>query len=622
MLILKNIYKEVAILSEKHGENLKSKVGKELSLIWSLKELYSSFQGQDFLRDLDLLDKRIQELNHMAESNFKDTSNRVVKLEEYITKLNEYQDLFGRLMVYANLSFSANSKDGIAKSYMGIIEAKSTALTKTKVRFSKWLLGIENLKELSESSDIIKDHLFFLEETRKQAAYTLDEKEEDAIAKLRLTGSSAWANMKKLLASNHTVDIELQGKKETLGINYIKNMSFSKDGELRRKAYYAEKESNEKIAEPIAAALNAIKGEVLTLCDMKGYMSPLHKTLVDSHMDEETLETMLKVMKESLIDFQPYFSKKAEILGHKDKLPYYDIMAPVGKDMVFSYPEAAEYVIKHFYSFSEEMGDMASEAFNNSWIDAEVREGKSGGAFCSNIHGIGESRILSSFSGSFKNVCTLAHELGHAYHGHILRTEKALNAFYPMPLAETASIFSETLVRNAALQEADEEEAMAILGAELINNSQTIVDIYARFLFEKRIFEERKKGQLSLREIKELMLWAQKEAYGDAIDPDTLDEYAWIHKAHYYFPDRSFYNFPYAFGLLFAKGLYKIYLKEGDSFINKYRDILRLTGRASVYDVAKFAGINLHNEEFWRGSMEIIKKDIEKFCSIKGSNML
>ena len=413
------------------------------------------------------------------------------------------------------------------------------------------------------------------------------------------------------------VPITIDGKEQVLGINKIKNMQFSSDKALRKIAAEAERESNKSIEEGVASALNGIKGEVITVCDMKGYKSPLMKTLIDARMDEETLNSMLEAMKESLKDFQKYFKKKAELLGYKGKLPYYDIMAPIStSEKEYTYEETRDFIVKHFSSFSKDMGAMAERAFDDRWIDAEVRDGKRGGAFCSNLHVIGQSRILCSFSGSFKNVCTLAHELGHAYHGMILGSEDLLNTRYPMPLAETASIFSETMVRNAALKDADKEEALGILGAELVNCASVIVDIYARFLFEKEVFERRKNGDLSVDEIKDIMIWAEKEAYGEAIDETTLDPYAWIHKPHYYFTERNFYNFPYAFGLLFAKGLYSQYLKEEGAFVEKYNKILSLTGKASIYDVTKFAGIDVHDINFWRSSLDIIRKDIEKFCEL------
>ncbi|SHJ97916.1 oligoendopeptidase, pepF/M3 family [Clostridium amylolyticum] len=587
------------------------------SMQWSLKELYSSFNGEDFQKDLELLDYKIDYFINWSNVNLNGYENIVNKIEEYINLMKEYKGISGRLSSFASLRVSADANCSDAKKYIDIIEKKNTRITAVQVKFSKWLIGIKDLQESINSSKLLKEHEFYLQEIITNNNHILSEKEEMIISKMKLTGSSAWANLKNSLASNLLVDIDIDGKTQEIGINNIKNMYFSNNSDLRKKAFYAERKSNEKIAEGVAAALNGIKGEVLTLCEIKGYNSPLNKTLEDSRMDEETLNTMLKVMKENLGEFKPYYLKKAQLLGHKDKLPFYDIMAPVGKlDKEYTFEEARDFIVKHYSSFSKDMGDLALRAFNSRWIDAEVREGKRSGAFCSNLHSIGESRVLCSFSGSFKNVCTIAHELGHAYHGSILQKESVLNSSYPMPLAETASIFAENIVRNAALEEADKEESLVILGAELINCSSVIVDIYSRFLFEKELFERRRESQLPLKEIKELMVWAQKEAYGDAILEETFDAFGWIHKPHYYYAERNFYNFPYAFGLLFAKGLYSIYLKEGNDFINKYNEVLRLTGQANIYDVAKYAGIDIHDEEFWQGSMDMIKKDIEKFCNI------
>jgi pepF/M3 family oligoendopeptidase len=584
---------------------------------WSLKELYSSFNGEDFRNDMKLFDQCIEKFISWAENDLKDNSEPIKKLETYINLIKEYIGLEGRLSSFASLSFSADAKNEEAKKYLGMIEKKQTKITGAQVKFAKWISSLEDLDKIIRASDLLKEHEFYLKEIVLENKHILSEKEEIAISKMRLTSSSAWLKLKNQLTSNHKVEIEIDGKKEKLAITKVKNLLFSDNKELRKKAFYAELESNDSIAEGVAASLNGIKGEVLTICELKGYESPLKMTLENSRMDEETLNVMLKVMKESLVDFKKYFFKKAELLGYQGKLPYYDIMAPVGeKDMSFSYDEAERFIVKHFSSFSEEMGNLAKKAFDNRWIDAEVRDGKRSGAFCHNLHFIKESRVLCSFDGNFKNVCTIAHELGHAYHGYVLQKESILNSSYPMPLAETASIFAENIVRNAALETANNDEALVILGAELVNCASVIVDIYARFLFEDEVFKRRKDGELSLEELKDLMLWAQKEAYGEAILEETLDPYAWVHKPHYYYVGRNYYNFPYAFGLLFSKGLYKLYIEEGSNFVERYNEVLRLTGKANVYDVAKYIGIDLHDESFWKGSIDMVKMDIEKFCNI------
>ncbi|WP_462392183.1 M3 family oligoendopeptidase [Clostridium cadaveris] len=592
-------------------------MSEELNMSWDLSQLYSSFQGEDFISGMKALDDKINEINNWAKNNLNTTEDAVRKMEEYLNLNREYTSLLGRLSSFSRLTLSANAKNSEAKKASVVLKQKETLTKNVQVVFIKWLGKLENIDEIINASEELKNHEFIIKELDSKNDYMLSEEVEVALSKMALTGSSSWENLRNTLTSNHMVPITIDGKEEILSINKVKNMQFSSDKTLRKIASEAERKSNKVIEEGVASALNGIKGEVITVCDMKGYKSPLSKTLIDARMDEETLNSMLEAMKESLNDFQKYFRKKAQLLGHKDKLPYYDIMAPIStSEKEYTYEETRDFIVKHFSSFSKDMGAMAERAFNDRWIDSEVRDGKRGGAFCSNLHVIKKSRILCSFSGSFKNVCTLAHELGHAYHGMILGAEDILNTKYPMPLAETASIFSETMVRNAALKDADKEEALGILGAELVNCASVIVDIYARFLFEKEVFERRKNGDLSVDEIKEIMVCAEKEAYGEAIDETTLDPYAWIHKPHYYFTERNFYNFPYAFGLLFAKGLYSQYLKEGDAFVEKYNKILSLTGKANIYDVTKFAGIDVHDINFWRSSLDIIRKDIEKFCQL------
>ena len=284
--------------------------------------------------------------------------------------------------------------------------------------------------------------------------------------------------------------------------------------------------------------------------------------------------------------------------------------------MNFTYDEASKFIVKNFKSFSDDLANFAQKAINNDWIDVEPREGKVGGAFCAGIHTLGESRILLNFGGSFGDVVTMAHELGHGFHGECLKNESILNSNYPMPIAETASTFCETIIKKAAIKDATEKEALSILETEISDCTQVIVDIYSRFLFEKSVFEERKESALTVERIKELMLNAQKEAYGDGLDENYLHPYMWAWKPHYYDANYNYYNFPYAFGLLFAKGLYAEYLKKGSDFVGEYERLLSITGKNKIADITKEVGIDIHDKEFWKNSLKTIEEDIEKFIMI------
>jgi oligoendopeptidase F len=283
----------------------------------------------------------------------------------------------------------------------------------------------------------------------------------------------------------------------------------------------------------------------------------------------------------------------------------------------YTIEEAQAFILKNFATFSDDLKALAQKAFDNDWIDYDPRPGKSGGAFCSRLYSLKESRILTNFDGGIGDICTIAHELGHAYHNSIIFNERILNAGYPMPIAETASILCETIVKKAAFNEAiTKEEKLGMLEQELQDSTQVIVDIYSRYLFESNVFERCQSEFLNEKTLNEMMLEAQKASYGDGLDPEYLNEGMWINKSHYYSTGRSFYNFPYAFGLLFAKGIYGKYLEKGPEFVNDLRTLLRLTGKATLMDVAKSIDIDITTPDFWRSSLEVIKEDINLFLDL------
>ncbi|KGG80486.1 oligoendopeptidase F [Caloranaerobacter azorensis H53214] len=592
-----------------------------MDLKWSLDELYTSFESEDFINDMKKLDSSIKKINDWSEINLNTKDNAIQKIEGYINIQIELNTLFEKLMSFAELTSSVDAKNEKALMIIDKLQTKITELTKPTVKFQRWLNSIENLDKIISSSNILKEHEFYLKEIYNKAKYLLSDEEEILIAKMSNTGSNAWTKLQNILTSTLLVDININGQEKQLPLPIVRNMAYDKDPKIRKTAYEAELKSYKKIEESSAACLNGIKGEVLTVCEMKGYNSPLDMTLIDSRMDRETLNAMLSAIKESLPTFRKYYKRKAELLGYNNGLPFYELFAPMGEiDMNFTYDEAKDYIVKNFRSFSEKLAEFANNAFENRWIDAKPREGKRGGAFCANLHPIKQSRILSNFTGSFSDVITLAHELGHGYHGDCLKDESILNSDYPMPLAETASIFCETIVKNAALKEATSKEAFWILEQSISDAGQVIVDIYSRFLFESNLFEKRKDHALSVRELKELMLDAQKEAYGDGLDENYLHPYMWICKPHYYEAAYNFYNFPYAFGLLFAIGLYAEYLKKGKAFIEEYDRLLAATGKNNAVDVAKLMGIDIRSVDFWRSSLKLIEKDIEKFIELSNSN--
>lgn len=584
---------------------------------WSLNELYSSFDSKEYKEDNEKLDVLIKNFITWADDNLDSQENIVEKMEKYIEFTVNITTIFNKLMAFANLTISVEAKNEIALQEYDKLKVKFSDLTKPTVRFEGFIKNIDNLEKLINSSEILKEHTFFLCQIKEQSKYMLSEKEEVLISKMSNTGSSAWTNLQNMVSSTLLVDINIDGEDKKLPLPAVRNLAYDRDPAKRRAGYEAEMKAYKLIEESSAAALNGIKGEVITVSELRGFTSPLEETLVKSRMDKETLDAMLTAMKEYLPVFHKYYRKKAELLGYENGLPFYEMFAPMGEvSMSFTYGEAMDYIIKNFRTFSNKLADYTQNAYDKNWLDVEPREGKRGGAFCSNLHPIKESRILSNFNGSFSNMTTLAHELGHGYHGLNLRDESILNSRYPMPIAETASIFCETIVVNAALKEASDTEALSILESSISDAGQVIVDIYSRFLFETELFERRKTHALSVNELKEIMMEAQKQAYGDGLDHSILHPYMWANKPHYYSAGLNFYNFPYAFGLLFSKGLYAEYLNRGDEFVKEYDELLNATGKNNIKDVALRMNIDVHNPEFFRSSLRLVEENINKFIEL------
>lgn len=584
---------------------------------WSLEELYSSFDSKEYKEDFEKLEEIISDFRRWADENLQTKDNPVKKIEEYLKFTIDISHLFSKLRGFSHLSSAVNVRDEKALQESDNLRMKISEITKPEVQFKNFIKEIDRLNDIINDSQLLKEHEFYLNQIKLNTKYMLSEKEEVLISKLSNTGSDAWADLQGKISSTLMVPITLEGEDKELPLPVVRNLAHDKDPVVRKTAYEAELAAYKKIEESSAAALNGIKGEVITLCELRGFESPLEETLVKSRMDKETLDAMLTAMEEALPIFHKYFRKKAELLGYDNGLPFYDMFAPIGEvNMKFSYKEAMDYIIDNFRTFSDKLADYTQNAYDNNWLDVEPRDGKRGGAFCSNLHPIGESRILSNFSGSFSDMITLAHELGHGYHGLNLKDESILNSRYPMPIAETASIFCETIVTKAALKEASDKEALTILEASISDAAQVIVDIYSRFLFESELFERRKSHNLSVNELKEIMVEAQKKAYGDGLDQDILHPYMWLNKPHYYSAGLNFYNFPYAFGLLFSKGVYVEYLNKGEEFIKEYDELLKATGKENIKDVALKMDIDVQDPNFFRSSFKLIKEDINKFIEL------
>ena len=578
---------------------------------WNLNDLYTGYDSEAFQQDFAALDTHISAMNALAESLGQRDPHSTLKA--IIEQLSAYQTLTRRLGAYLSLRQSANTADQQTVSMNSRFQIKPSQSALASTRFQKWIAA-QDLDALIPSDPLFQQHAFWLQEIRSHAAHTLSDEVEDAIGKMELNGSNAWAQLQEYMTS--TVAVTMDGQDYTL--SSIRNLAYSTDPTVRKKAYEAELKAYDKIKDAVCFALNSIKGEANTVSELRHFDSVLDMTLFNSRMRKETLDAMFTAIDEALPRFHAYLRHKAELLGYTDGLPFYELFALMGKSTrTFTTDEAKAYLIQNFTPFSKDVAGIIERAFDEEWIDFFPRKGKVGGAFCCNLPMLKQSRVLTNFDGSLSDVVTLAHELGHAYHGHRIENHSPLNTRYSMPVAETASTFNETVIMNAAIRDAaSDEEKMMLIESTLQDVTQVICDIYSRYLFETEVVEKRKDGFLFSDDLEDIMLRAQKKAYGTGLDHNQLHPYMWICKSHYYDAGLNFYNFPYAFGCLFAKGLYAQYQKEGPAFVDKYNRLLEATTVSSVEDVAAMAGIDITQPDFWRDSLAIVETMIDEFIAL------
>jgi len=590
---------------------------------WDLSNVYPGLESKEFKAAIAQVEQQIAEMEtffaeKIAVTGSETDSAELAKIAgEMIERFNQLAELAWTVNAYISSFVTTDSFNQLAKKLDSEFDMLMVRVQKLGVQSQAWVGKIASkIPEVVKLSAEAAAHAFYLRETAEQSKYLMSQAEEALAAELALSSSNLWSKLQGTVTSQMTVDFELDGKTQKLPMPALINLRSHPDADVRRRAYEAEMAAWEAIKEPLAAAMNGIKGTVNTLNRHRGRTDAVHSSIDAARIDRPTLEAMLSAMEDSFPMFRRYFLAKAKKLG-KDKLAWYDLFAPMGKtDTVYSWEQAREFILTNFAGFAPELEALARRAFDNHWIDAEMRSGKRGGAFCMGLEAVKESRILCNFDGSLDQVSTIAHELGHAFHNEcaFAAGKTVLQQDTPMTLAETASIMCETIISQAVLAQAgSDEERLAILEIALNNASQVIVDIYSRYLFEKEVFERREKSELSAEDLSEIMERAQRATYGEGLDEKLLHKYMWTWKPHYYYAGLSFYNYPYAFGLLFGTGLYAIYQQKGAAFVPDYINLLASTGEATAADLAARFGIDIRTKKFWADSLAIIGKQIEQY---------
>ncbi|HVM63722.1 MAG TPA: M3 family oligoendopeptidase [Acidimicrobiales bacterium] len=530
----------------------------------------------------------------------------VAAVEDVIAETNAVLEQARLLGAYLNAIVTTDARDDAAACVRSQLQAEQAPLDALTARLDGWVASL-GADALVSASPVAADHAYPLQRAEQNAAHRMTDAEEDLFAELSLTGSKAWGRLHGMLTSRLRATVH----GEELPITVVRGLATHPDAATRRAAFEAELAAWEGAAVPIAAALNAIKGETNAVNRRRGWPDALAPVLWANGVEPAALAALQEAAREAFPDFRRYLRAKAAYLGHDGGLPWYDLFAPLGSSGRVEWGTAVGAVESVFGTYSPALAGLARRALDEQWVDAEPRDGKEGGAYCMSVRA-DESRVLLNFDGSWDSANTLAHELGHAYHNLTLADRAPLQRRTPMALAETASIFCETLMAAAGLAESTGAERLARLDTDLVGSCQVVVDIDSRFRFEHAVFARRRQGTLGVQELCELMTEAQDATYGDGIS--CHHPYMWAVKPHYY--STSFYNWPYTFGLLFGIGLFAAYEADPERFRAGYDALLSSTGLASAAELAARFGIDLRSTAFWASSLDVVRARIDEFVAL------
>jgi oligoendopeptidase F len=586
---------------------------------WSLDSIFPGIDSPEFVKAKGKLIKDVNSLEtYMKEQEIRAGKRLVASdkirstLDTLIDRFNTLSRDFRDVSSYLSLIVSTDSFNDKAQAERSGLSTLSARYSILSTRFIAWV-GRFSAKELIQSTKA-KAHHYSLEKSMIYAQHLMGEEAEELYSNLRASSSVAWSKLHDSLVSRATIRVKVKGAAKDYTIAELKSFSSDKDARVRKAAFEAERALLTQHEVAFAAAMNSIKGQVNEVTKKRGWEGGLEQALFINSISNKSLEAMQQACQEAFPVFRRYLKAKAKFMG-KSKLPWYDLFAPlsVGKVKTYTWEEAQNFILEHFASYSNQLSTFAKRTFDEHWHDVPPRKGKTGGAFCSSVPGRKESRLLHNFTGSLDDVFTLAHELGHAYHNECMYQAKrtSMQRTTPMTLAETASIFCETIVVNALLEKANDKEKLALLEQDLQGATQLVMDIYSRFILEKTVFDKRRERELSIDELNQTMLKAQKQTYGDALA--NYHDLMWAQKGHYYIAGLDFYNFPYTFGYLFGLGLYAEYKRQPEGFHKRYDTLLSSTGMADASTLAKDFGIDIESVAFWRGSLSVASRRVLEF---------
>jgi oligoendopeptidase F len=490
----------------------------------------------------------------------------------------------------------------------------------TNVELALRELSPDELGAVTASHPKLAENAFFLQDRRQRAGLRLPKELESLSADLAVDGIHAWGRLYDRVSGALRVRIMERGEVVEKSPGQVS--LDSPERAVRENNFFAADKSWTAVADTCADALNHIAGTRLTVYKRLGLSSHLEAPLRYNRMTAATLDAMWSAVSARKRVLLKYLAKKAELLG-LDRLAWYDLSAPLPQaaglgERTLSYDHACGHVLETFRGFSSSLGKFADKALSQKWLEVENRPGKRQGGFCTWFPTAQQSRIFMTYTNSPDSMSTLAHELGHAYHSHVLKDRPFFLQDYPMNLAETASTFAEAVLNEERLKAAaSRDERVVILDGMLGDAAVYLMNIHARFLFEDRFHVERAAGEVPAARLSELMRAAQQDAFCDGLADDGWNPNFWISKLHFYISSLPFYNFPYTFGFLLSTGVYALAADFGSQFAERYERLLQATGSMPTEQaVQSTLGYDLTEPTFWNKSLDVVERRVEQFLEL------
>jgi len=589
---------------------------------WDLTSYFPVFDGLEYRAHRDALEQALRSLEGNGRSLGLISAETMAAWVELLLDNERLVAEYSHLASYLGCLVAADSLNEAYKRDQARMATLGAAFKKALIPIWDALRKASDAEfdELS-SQEPLRSARYHLERMREEARRSMEPELERLAADLAVDGISAWGRLYSDLAGRLEFEMHWpDGRVERVPMAQKVSLMGDSDPQVRKAVLVGSNRAWEGVENVAAACLNGLSGTRLTLNRYRGVTNFLDMAMFDAGVKERTIETMWRVVERNREVPRSYLCRKARIIG-KAKLGFQDLPCPlpVEDQRRFSWGEAAEMVLEAFRNFYPGLADFAEVMLVRNRVESEKRPGKRPGAFCTTSLTTRESRVFMTFGGSLGDVQTLAHELGHAFHAWVMREVRPFSCEYPMTLAETASTFAEGLLCSALLED---DRAGDLMKAQLMNSrldhaALFLLDIHMRYLFEKALYTERTAGELSVSRLKELLLEAQRQCFGDVLAEDEMDPMFWASKLHFYIVGVNFYNFPYTFGYLLSEGLEARARKEGQDFLPKYEQFLTLAGSHPAEEVvARSIGVDLSQEDFWQEAIDGIALDVERFEEI------